>query len=197
MTHYEELKNTHIEPVNCFYAFSNKQYDEAIKEKKLEGQKIYKTSISGLYGTKEGLDAYYAKINEHTKRIPKECTPQEVYDYEFINHECGYVGSDEEAIEIVRTYFGFNVIVPKRRCAADNYPNSDPETNYKIFWYGVIDILEERITDLLKQVPRTDYVEDRDKLMAKIKHLKSIYEYALDRNSAIKEERIKRTSVLF
>ncbi len=40
------------------------------------------------------------------KQIVEECAPQEVYDDEFANHECGYVGNDEEAIEIVVGLFG-------------------------------------------------------------------------------------------
>ena len=45
-------------------------------------------------------------MNELHKRISKECIPQEVYNYEFDNHECSYVGDDEEAIKIVIDYFG-------------------------------------------------------------------------------------------
>lgn len=38
--------------------------------------------------------------------VVENCSPQEVYDYEFLNHECGWTGDDEEAIQIVLHYFG-------------------------------------------------------------------------------------------
>jgi hypothetical protein len=37
--------------------------------------------------------------------IKKHFTPQDIYDFEFSNHECGYVGDDCEAMRIVSSIF--------------------------------------------------------------------------------------------
>jgi hypothetical protein len=101
---YQEIKNQ--EPVlrECFFAFSNSQFEEGIKKHNLEGKKIYR-GMGGLYGTKEGIGelmSFYDKMNE---RIGKECNPQEVYDYEHSNHECSYTCDDTDAMMIVLGLF--------------------------------------------------------------------------------------------
>ena len=70
-----------------------------------EDEKIYQDSY-GLYGTKEGLEAVYTFYEERSKRIAEECNPQDVYDYEWANHECMITYDDEEAIQIVIDLFG-------------------------------------------------------------------------------------------
>ena len=105
MAKYTELKEMHPPTVNCFFAFSNQQFAEGMKEHKLEGQKIFHGG-AGLYGTKEGIDEFMKFYDKLHDRIKEECAPQEVYDYEFGNHECEYVGDDREAYEIVVGYFG-------------------------------------------------------------------------------------------
>ncbi len=59
-----------------------------------------------LYGTKEGIAKFMNHYDEQSKQIANECDPQEVYDYEFGNHECSYTCDDEECIKIVFGYFG-------------------------------------------------------------------------------------------
>ena len=39
------------------------------------------------------------------QEIIDNCTAQSIYDYEYGNYECGYTGSDAEALEVVRDYF--------------------------------------------------------------------------------------------
>jgi len=90
---------------NCFFAFTQEQYNEAIKEHNLEGVKLYRDEC-GLIGTKEGIQKLYDFYSNQRKRIKNECTPQEVYEEEFVNNECDYVGDDEEAILIVLSIFG-------------------------------------------------------------------------------------------
>ncbi|MEA5459109.1 hypothetical protein VB796_08680 [Arcicella sp. LKC2W] len=102
---YKELKNQHPELKECFYAFSNQQFAEGVKEKNLEGKKILK-AMYGLFGTKEGLDEMQAHYENVQNKIREQCTPQEIYNYEFVNHECEYTGDDTEALEIVENYFG-------------------------------------------------------------------------------------------
>lgn len=104
MSDYSTLKNQHPELVDCFFAFSESQYQEAIIEKNLQEKKILRAG-GGLFGTQEGITKLYSDYENISKQITENCDPQQVYDYEFGNHECSYVGDDEEAIKIVSSYF--------------------------------------------------------------------------------------------
>lgn len=89
-----------------FFAFSNKQFAEnKIKAGIGPEEKIYR-GPAGSYGTKEGLLNMVNFYDNKHEKIKNNCDPQEVYDYEFNNHECSYVYDDEEAINIVIDYFG-------------------------------------------------------------------------------------------
>ena len=101
---YQEIKNEQPILNECFFAFSNKQFEEGMKEKNLEGKTIYR-GTAGLFGTYEGLKELMAFYNSISDRISKECNAQEVYDYEFDNHECSYTNDDSEAMMIVLGYF--------------------------------------------------------------------------------------------
>ena len=105
MTKYQEIRS--IEPVlvDCFFAFSKSQFEEGIKKLNLEGKKIY-SGIGGLYGTHEGIAQLYKFYDDQTKQIAEQCEPQDVYNYEFNNHECCYTNDDEEAIKIIVNTFG-------------------------------------------------------------------------------------------
>ena len=90
----------------CFFAFSNKQFEEGrIKAGIGEDEKINQSEY-GLFGTKEGLDETFKFYEEQRKRIAAECNPQDVYNYEWNNHECMITYDDEDAIRIVVDYFG-------------------------------------------------------------------------------------------
>ena len=105
MKTYEQIKNQHPVMIGCFFAFSNTQFAEGVKEKGLEGQKLYDGG-AGLYGTKEGIQQFLNFYNAVNKEVAEQCKPQDVYDYEFNNHECGYTNDDMEAIKIVVCIFG-------------------------------------------------------------------------------------------
>lgn len=116
MATYQEIKNIQPELVECFFAFDKKQYEEGIAKFNLEGKKILR-GVGGLFGTQEGIQKLYDDYNAITKRITAECNPQDVYDYEFGNHECSYVGDDAEAMKIVISHFEpeqYNEV--KRKC---------------------------------------------------------------------------------
>lgn len=96
---------------HCFFAFSVKQFNEgynklvadgAIKE----GDKICQAK-HGLYGTKAGIDSFYAAYDALDEKIKAECDPQEVYFYEYDNHEAmiNWDG-DEDAINIIISLWG-------------------------------------------------------------------------------------------
>lgn len=105
MSKYEEIKGRQPEFVECFFAFSNEQFEQGIKEKKLEGKKILR-AFGGLYGTQKGIQDVMDFYDNLSLEIAEKCTPEEVYQYEYNNHECGYIGDDSEAIKIVISYFG-------------------------------------------------------------------------------------------
>lgn len=105
MSNYTTLKDQQPVLVDCFFAFSQSQINEGIEKNSLQGKKLFRAP-GGLFGTKEGIETLYADYEAISKQITETCDPQEVYAYEFDNHECSYVGDDEEAIKLVVSYFG-------------------------------------------------------------------------------------------
>lgn len=104
MSNYSTLKDQQPELTDCFFAFGISQLEEGLKKHNLKKEDIVKAH-GGLFGTPEGIKKLYSDYEEISKQITETCDPQEVYDYEFINHECSYVGDDEEAIKLVCSYF--------------------------------------------------------------------------------------------
>jgi hypothetical protein len=101
---YQDIKNQQPILRDCFFAFSTQQFEEGIAKHNLGGQKIYR-GMSGLYGTESGIKEllnFYSDVND---RIAKECNPQEVYDYEFDNHECSITCDDTDAMMIIVSTF--------------------------------------------------------------------------------------------
>ena len=110
---YRELSDEHPSLISCdcFCAFGQKQFDEGyaslVKKGAIKkGDKVVR-SVGGIFGTREGLNRLYAFYEERTKRIAAECDPQEVYFYEWNNHESmiNYEG-DLEAIRIIINTWG-------------------------------------------------------------------------------------------
>ena len=105
MSKYYEIKDefskfTHKE---LFYAFSNDQFAEGMKNIP-EGEKVFKGGM-GDFGTIAGFKARQDALDHMHNRITKECTAQQIYDYEYGNYECGYTGNDSQAYEIAKEYF--------------------------------------------------------------------------------------------
>ena len=93
---------------DCFYAFGQKQFDEYKKRIRplREGEK-YVSAGAGLYGTRDGLDRLFAAIKDIDEKIKQECDPQEVYFYEYNNHECQISwDGDVEPMNIVIRIWG-------------------------------------------------------------------------------------------
>ena len=105
MSTYHQITNemSSFSSPEIFYAFSNSQFDEG-KKQIPEGEKIYK-GPAGQFGTAKGFKLFTEAIAKMETRIKTECLPQEVYNYEYANHECDYTGDDEEALEIVKSYW--------------------------------------------------------------------------------------------
>ncbi len=102
---YSELKDKQPEMIECFFAYSDEQYEKGITKHSLHDKKVYSAN-PGLYGTSEGIKQFFDAYDKIHEEIKEQCTSQEVYDYEFANHECNYTGDDSEALEIVKSYFG-------------------------------------------------------------------------------------------
>lgn len=101
---YQELSDMQPPLWECFFAFSEEQFSQGLEKTGLNRSNIV-TADLGLYGSKRGIQKLLSDYEERDKRIALECDPQEVYDYEFDNHECDYTGDDTEAMEIVLRIF--------------------------------------------------------------------------------------------
>jgi hypothetical protein len=101
---YQQIKNDQPILRECFFAFGQDQFNEGIIKHNLQDKKIY-SSLGGLYGTKEGITELMSFYDNLNNRIAKECSPQEVYDYEYDNHECSITCDDSEAMMIALGIF--------------------------------------------------------------------------------------------
>jgi len=102
---YFEIKQQQAPMEDCFFAFNNEQFAEGMQKFNLK-QEDMRSGGMGLYGTSKGIEKFLSFYDDLSKRIGAECDPQQVYEYEFNNHECSYMGDDTEAIKLVVSYFG-------------------------------------------------------------------------------------------
>ena len=105
MESYATIKDKQPVLWECFFAFSNEQFAEGKKRMGIEDKKIYDGG-HGLYGTREGIRKLFDDYDAIDKEIAEKCDPQEVYQYEWNNHECSITCDDEDAINIVIRIFG-------------------------------------------------------------------------------------------
>ncbi len=111
LDHYNELQKERYEKKHegIFWAFSKEQFDkglEKIKPYREEGDKIV-SFCGGGFGTPKAIKKMMEWHDEIDKRIAAECDPQEVYYYEYNNHEsCINYEGDTEAIKIIIDYWG-------------------------------------------------------------------------------------------
>ncbi len=113
---YVQLRNERPSYEQCFFAFSQERFDEEYQKLVASGQikngdKVYYVAnITGLYGTKEGLDKVFEFKRAIDERIKNECDPQEVYFYEYNNYECmNREDGDSPAIDVILHIFGVDV----------------------------------------------------------------------------------------
>lgn len=112
---YHELRaeqsNVNVHKYDVFFAFSNTQFVEGLKRIRPleEGERLVSIGGGG-YGTRDGVKRLFEFYEEVDTKIKAECDPQEVYFYEYNNHESmiGWDG-DTEAIKIVVALWGEDV----------------------------------------------------------------------------------------
>lgn len=102
---YKELAyDTQCDCDGVFFAFSEKQFSEGLEELGVARGDVYSCGY-GMYATNEGATAWINFYTDLRERIKRECTPEEIFKFEFWNHECGYTYDIEDALEIVQGYF--------------------------------------------------------------------------------------------
>lgn len=90
---YRELKdeqaNVDTKKYDVFFAFSIAQFEEGLKSIRplAEGEKLVRIGGGG-FGTKDGAKRLFEFYESIDAKIKAECDPQEVYVYEYNNHEC-------------------------------------------------------------------------------------------------------------
>lgn len=103
---YRDIKTFNPTMTECFFAFNNQQFEEGrIKIRRTGNDAKIIRFGSGLFGTESGLNQFESELAAHHKQIMDNCDPQDVYEYEFVNHECGYTYDDIPALDIVNKYF--------------------------------------------------------------------------------------------
>lgn len=110
---YKEIQDEHPDADKCgvFFAFSDQQFAEGygrLVELGLikDGDKVLR-GPAGAFGTKAGFDKFFGFYDEREKKVKDECDPQEVYFYEYNNHECMIAwDGDLDAIRIIERIWG-------------------------------------------------------------------------------------------
>jgi len=105
---YNGIYDTHpdIAEHRVFFAFSNEQLKKGMNENGYKDFSEIKSAGRGVFGSSEALRSFFGEYKKRAERVAAECDPQKVYDYEYANHECGYVCNDAEAIKIIVGIFG-------------------------------------------------------------------------------------------
>ena len=114
---YKEMRSQHpdVDDYGVWFAFSNEQFEKGRKHaieigKFSPDDKITRHLHLNLFGTKESIASFYGFYEKRDEQISKECDPQEVYFYEYNNHECMISwNGDKDAISIIEHYWGKDV----------------------------------------------------------------------------------------
>jgi hypothetical protein len=103
-------KHPSADEYGVFFAYSDKQLSEGLSKFGYEKSDIVRVDAQGLglYGPREKCLAFLGEYEKRAERVKKECNPQDIYDYEFDNHECGYTGDDMEVMELIEDIFGLD-----------------------------------------------------------------------------------------
>ncbi|WP_320980037.1 hypothetical protein [Bacteroides sp.] len=104
----KEQYSVDVSKYDCFFAFSNEQFAQGLKSIRplKEGEKLVSIGGGG-YGTKDGAKRLVEFCDNITERIKAECNPQEVYVYEYNNHECFFAyDGDLPVIKLIASIWG-------------------------------------------------------------------------------------------
>ena len=107
-----ERDSVDVKKYDCFFAFGNESFARGMKGIRPlnDGEKIYSFGAGG-YGTKDGIERLFKFYEDMEARIKNECDPQEVYCYEYNNHECCIAfDGDIEAIRLVAGIWGVETV---------------------------------------------------------------------------------------
>lgn len=119
---YKELTDQHPDAsqYGVFFAFSTEQFKSgyaSLVERGYikDGDKVFSARL-GLFGKREEITRFYSFYDQREKLIKAECNPQEVYFYEYNNHECMFsYDGDEDAVKVVSDIWGKEEIKKLRR----------------------------------------------------------------------------------
>ena len=96
---------------DIFWAFSNQQFADGLKSIRplKDGEKLVRIGAGG-FGTRDGVDRYLKCLHEYDDRIKEDCDPQEVYCWEYNNHE-SFLSWDGDmgAIQVIIDIWGADV----------------------------------------------------------------------------------------
>lgn len=111
LNRYQELcrerEETDVSKFRCFFAFSQEQLEQGQRSIKLKPNEKLVSFGGGGFGVEDGVNKYFAHLNEVQNRIRTECDPQEVYCYEFNNYESFIAfDGDVDAIRLIAAIWG-------------------------------------------------------------------------------------------
>lgn len=115
---YQEIKEKFydLKQKGIFYAFGDDQFieglrkegyineDETLEDFHKKGIKLMSDGMGG-YGTKEAFDARQKLLESIDDEIRENCTAEEIFCYEWWNHESGLTYDYSAALSITRCYF--------------------------------------------------------------------------------------------
>ena len=102
-----ERDETDVSKFRCFFAFSQEQLEQGQRSIKLKPNEKLVSFGGGGFGVEDGVNKYFAHLNEVQNRIRTECDPQEVYCYEFNNYESFIAfDGDVDAIRLIAAIWG-------------------------------------------------------------------------------------------
>lgn len=101
---YLDVMSSHSHE-GIFYAFDDEQFKRGLEKCGYTSEtKILKDGFGG-FGTREAFDRRHQFYKDTEEKIKRDCTPEEIFSFEYWNHECGYSYDYSEALEIVQLYF--------------------------------------------------------------------------------------------